>query len=100
MEKRKPPSGRLRHIQRDGSCSQTAWHKLFWSTAVSALLLYTFPRDFSWPLGGQLSEMTGWKLSTVGAGFALNSTSQSMRMYNLSDIAWTVGNEALNISVP
>jgi hypothetical protein len=47
-----------------------------------------------------VANMVGWK-STAGSLTLVSAvTSQTMTIYDLSEAAWTVGNEALNVSVP
>lgn len=47
-----------------------------------------------------LANMIEWKHGIALSTAVLGAAGQSMKVYNLSEVTWTVSNDVLNVSVP
>ena len=102
MEKLTGPTGRLGQVTgvacpRSGNALR---YKVAWMLALFVGVLYFFFTQCEVNLTGNMLNMIGWKEVTLASSLVLGAVGQSMKVYNLSEIDWTVGNDALNVSVP
>jgi hypothetical protein len=66
--------------------------------AMSLAFICFFSQDLIAGAMDNAAKMIGWKYA-ASASLPVGNA-QSLKVWNLSEIAWTVGNDALNISVP
>lgn len=102
MEKLTGPTGRLGQVT-GVACPRSGIslrYKVAWFVALTIGGLYFLFTRCEGNLVGNMLNMIGWKEVTLASSLVLGAVGQSMKVYNLSEIDWTVGNDALNVSVP
>lgn len=102
MGKQGIPPVRLDHPERAGTIHPTrviVYHSLLWFALFVFVALY-FGQGGLRIFADYAADMIGWKQSTALSTLTLGAAGQSIRVHNLSEVAWTVSNDALNISIP
>ena len=100
MEKQTTAAGRPNQNRRGGFFHSVL--NVLWILSMVAMVDLFSGEHIAHLLSRAYTAMTGGK--RIAGEFSLlplaNTSTHLPRVYNLSEVAWTVSNEALNISVP